>query len=117
MHPLITIALFSQMAFGRDVSFKKKVNAGALQAELVAAGFSVQYIECSRDNCVVHLSPDEKKDPLPVIQKYKHVDPIQERKKKTDALRAAHDKWRAGTITAKEKDRLIRDVIGMMLGR
>lgn len=101
----------------REVRFKKKINAGILQAELRKAGFSVNYIQCSTDNCTIVMPVAETKDPLPIVQKHIYTDLTEARKKKYAALGALYDKWEAGTITSAEKDDLIRQAIGLMLGR
>ncbi len=58
----------------------------------------------------------EKKDPMPVVRKYVYTNPHELRRKKMAELRGLYDRWVAGTITESEKDRLIRDFIGMSLG-
>jgi hypothetical protein len=62
--------------------------------------------------------PDtEKKDPMPIVQKYVYVDAREVRRKNVEALQALYDKWQAGTITNEEKDQLIKQAVGMLLGR
>lgn len=115
---LIVLATFaSQSALAREVKFEKKVDAGALQAQLVAAGFKVSYIECSINRCKITMPDSEKKDPLPEVKKYVYVDVQEVRTKKRAALLTLYDKWEAGTITNDEKDQLIKGSLGIILGR
>ena len=98
------------------VRFKKKVDAGALQAQLVSAGFAIDFIECSVDNCTIHMPPTETKDPLPIVEKYVYVDPREAHQKKLTAMKALYDKWQAGTITNDEKDQLLKQLVALVLG-
>lgn len=111
------ILLMSGLASAKDVRFKKQIDPGALQLELRQAGYSVDYINCSGVDCTVHMPDSEKKDPLPVIEKYVFVDPRQAQKQKNDRLLSLYAKWEAGTITSEEKDRLLKAVVGNILGR
>ena len=104
-------------ASAREVKFEKKIDAGALQAQLVAIGFKISWIECSVNRCKVVMPDSEKKDPMPVIRKYVYIDPVEARRNKMTALQALYDKWEAGTITNEEKDQLIKQAVGMILGR
>jgi len=113
----ISIILFSQTTFAREVKFDKRVDAGALQAQLIAAGFKVSYIECSTTRCKITMPDSEKKDPMPEVRKYVYVDAREVREKKMTALRELYDKWEAGTISNEEKDQLIKSTLGIVLGR
>lgn len=112
-----TIIAVTPFAFAREVKFDKKVDAGVLQAQLVAAGFKVSYIECSGTRCKVTMPDSEKKDPMPEIRKYVYVDAQELRSEKMSELRALYGKWEAGTITNDEKDQLIKATLGIVLGR
>lgn len=114
---LLSIFAFSQLTFAREVKFDKKVDAGALQAQLVAAGFKVNYIECSTTRCRITMPDSEKKDPMPEVRKYVYIDAQEAREKKIAALRTLYDKWEAGTISNEEKDQLIKGTLGVVLGR
>ena len=101
----------------RNIFFEKRVDVGALQKELIVAGFAVKYIQCSVDNCKIVLPPNETKDPLPVVEKYVYVDPAEVRRKKMANLHALYDKWEAKTITPEEREELIKQTLGIVLGR
>jgi hypothetical protein len=113
----ILVICFPHTAFGREVKFEKKVDAGALQAQLIAAGFRVSYIECSINRCKITMPDSEKKDPLSEVRKYVFVDAREMREKKLATLRALYDKWETGTISNAEKDELIKNTLGIVLGR
>lgn len=62
--------------------------------------------------------PDsEKKDPMPLVKKYEYTDPREARRNKMATLQALYAKWENGTITNDEKDLLIKEAVGMILGR
>jgi hypothetical protein len=107
----------SPKALPGEIKFKKKVDPGALQRELTNAGFSIDYIQCVNDYCTIHLGQNEKKDPMTVVNKYIYVDPVANRLKKMAAVQALYAKWEAGTISAEEKDLLIKEFIGVVLGK
>lgn len=120
MNYLISLSLMvpaSQSAFAREVKFDKKVDPAALQMQLINAGFKISYIECSVSRCKITMPDSEKKDPIPEIRKYVHVDSLEARERKLVAMRALYEKWEAGTILNEEKDQLIRSSIGLVLGR
>lgn len=113
----LNLLILIPSASAREVRFEKKVDAGALQAQLVADGFKINWIECSTNRCKIVMPDSEIKNPLPLVTKYKYIDPAEARRKKTVALQALYAKWQDGTITATEKDTLIREAIGMLIGR
>jgi len=114
---LVIAVQFAGSASAREVRFEKKVDAGALQAQLIAAGFKVSYIECSVNRCKIVMPDAENKDPMPEVRKYVYVDAEEVRAKKITAMRTLHEKWEAGTITNEEKDQLIRGALGIILGK
>lgn len=114
---IILAASISLPLSAREVKFDKKVDAGALQAQLLAAGFKVSYIECSANRCKITMPDAEKKDPLPEVRKYIYVDAREAHEKRLAALRALYDKWESGTISNEEKDALIKGALGVILGR
>jgi hypothetical protein len=99
-----------------DVHFQKRIDPGALQAQLIAGGFAIRYIDCSVDNCTIHMQPTETKDPMPIVGKYVYVDPWLERQKKVDTMRTLYSKWQDGTITPEEKDDLLKRLAAHVLG-
>ena len=111
------IVPFAQSTFAREVKFDKKVDVGALQTQLIAAGFKVNYIECSATRCRITMPDTEKKDPMPEVRKYVYVDFHEVREKKMAGLRALYGKWEAGTISNEEKDQLIKGALGIVLGQ
>lgn len=114
---IASATLLTRPASAREVKFDKKVDAGALQAQLIAAGFKVNYIECSTTRCKIVMPDSEKKNPMPEVQRYVYVDAQEVRAKKMAALLTLYDKWEAGTITNEEKDQLIKSAVGTVLGR
>ena len=114
---LALTAAFAQPTFAREVKFDKKIDVGALQAQLIAAGFKVSYIECSVTHCMITMPDSEKKDPMPEVRKYVYVDARELRVKKMAEMQALYDKWEAGTISDEDKDKLIKGVLGTVLGR
>ena len=113
----LIVLVCCQTIYAREVKFEKKVDAGALQAQLTASGFKISWIECSENRCKIVMPDSEMKDPMPIVKKYAYVDAREVRRKKVEALQALYDKWEAGTITNEEKDQLIRQAVGMMLNR
>jgi len=99
-----------------EVRFKKHVDPGALQKDLVDAGFGVNYIDCTQDDCAIHLLPNEHKNPMPIVDKYVYVDPLASRKQKIEQMKALQAKWEAGTITPEEKDTLLKMLTAFVLG-
>lgn len=98
------------------VSFHKKVDPGALQKQLIDAGFAVSFIECSRDDCRIHLKPGETKNPTPIVDRYVYVDPFEARRNRMAAMRALSAKWKDSAITPEEKDQLLRMLVQHVLG-
>lgn len=114
---LVSSILLAQPAFAREVKFDKKVDAGDLQRQLIAAGFTISYIECSGTRCKITMPDSEKKDPTIEIRKYVYVDAQEARSKTTAKLMALYDKWESGTISNEEKDQLIKGALAIVLGR
>lgn len=118
IHVLITvITMLAQGAMAREVKFDKKVDVGALQAQLIKAGFKISYIECSANRCRITMPDSETKDPMPEVRKYNFVDPRELSASKITTLQGLYDKWEAGTISTEEKDQLIKGAVGAILGR
>jgi hypothetical protein len=114
---LIVLIGLGQNIFAREVKFEKKVDAGALQAQLTSAGFKILWIECSVNKCKIVMPDSEKKDPMSIVQKYVYVDTAEVKRKKTRDLQALYDKWDRGTITVDEKDQLLKEVVRVILGQ
>lgn len=117
MNVWMTLIVIAVPIHARDVSFKKKIDAGALQAQLVAAGFAVDYIDCSGEICTIHLAAKERKDPLPVVSRYVYVDPMESRRKNFERLRELYSKLDQGQITQLEKDELLKKLAAHVLGK
>lgn len=116
MLPALMALVFCPLAYGREVKFQKTVDPGALQHQLRAAGFLVDYIQCSRDNCKIVMPDKEKKDPLDLVAKYTYVSPAEAQIKRLEAMRALFRRWEAGTITPAEKDELLKMLVRAYLG-
>lgn len=112
---LIGILGIANLAEARTVHFKKKVDPAALQHELRGAGITVYYISCSRDDCKIVMPDSEKKNPLPIVEKYVYVDAFDARRKKLDSMRDLLHKWRVGSISDSEKDQLLLNLTETIL--
>ncbi|MFC1679446.1 hypothetical protein ACFL2T_04475 [Elusimicrobiota bacterium] len=84
------------------------VDAATLQEELRAQHFAVGFVEITKDGAWVVLDHSETKDPTQVIESL--LPPNQK------TMRVLVKKWKAGKITAAEKDQLLLLLIEMVLG-
>ena len=108
IHPAAAAAL--------EYQFTKKVDVGALQAQLVAAGFAVDFTECSAENCTVHLKPGETKNPKSIVDKYVYIDRKAVRSQNLDKIKILAGKLDSGSISVSEKDELLRLLIKHIVG-
>lgn len=99
-----------------EYTFRRQVDPGALQAQLVAAGFAVNYVDCKDGRCTIHLKAGETKDPMPIVKKYVYVDAEVARQKKIDAIKALYAKLKDGTISPQDKDSLLMQLTALVLG-
>lgn len=102
------LLISAQFLHAREVKFEKTVDAGALQQELVSAGYKVDWIQCSGKRCKIVMPDSEKKDPMPIVKKYIYVDPFVVRNQELESMRNLLKKWQAKTISPGEKDDLLR---------
>lgn len=107
----VLISLTSLSAAAREYKFKKQVDPGVLQKQLMDAGFAVQYVACSRDDCKIVLANGEKKNPKTIVDSYKYVDPRLEMNVKRQRLVALYGKLIDRSITQDERDETMRIVI------
>lgn len=112
----MALACMTPPGHARDFKFNKKVDLSQLQDELVKAGFKVHYIQCSRNDCVVRMPDQERKNPGPIIERHQYVDREQARRRERAELLALYAKWVAGTIPPQEKDELLRRLAALQLG-
>lgn len=103
--------------FAREYAFSKQVDPGVLQNELRAKGFNVAYIECVQTSCKIVMPDTEKKNPAKIITDHVYVDPLAQRRKRTQELRDLLSKWEANAISQEEKDLLLKEVVRMLLGK
>lgn len=108
---LIFGLLFPFNAIAREVRFDKQIDPGTLQQQLKAAGFQVQWIECSTIHCKIVLPDSEKKDPMPFVKKYEYVSPEQIRAKQRARMITLVDRLDGKTITQEERDELLRMLV------
>lgn len=90
-----------------EFRFKKKVDVGALHAQLAAAGFAVKGVTCRELDCVATFADSETRDPSSIVSSHRWEDPLANRRAELAALRNLVAKWKAGTISPAEKDDLI----------
>lgn len=107
----VVMTLMSLPAAAREYKFKKKIDPGVLQKQLKDAGFAVQYVACSRDDCKVVLAGGEKKNPKAIVDSYKYVDPRLEMDAKRLRLAHLYGKLIDRSITQDERDETMRIII------
>jgi hypothetical protein len=101
------------VAMAADYTFAiSPVDAGKLQLDIQTSGITLSHITCSSGNCTAY---NASADPAAVVAAYVHVDPVQERATNLAAALALYDKLVAQTITAAEKDELLRLLVLLLL--
>jgi hypothetical protein len=115
---LLLLLLLPAMLSAREVHFNKLINPHILLSELKAAGFlfTPNNIICQGTKCILYLDDREAKDPSAIIAAHVYVDLRTQEKVRRDAIVALIKKWKAGTITAQEKDQLILDFLVLWAG-
>lgn len=113
---LTALLFLPSLTWGYTYS-KDKVDLTALEKQLRAAGFAVEYSRCSGPNCETIFAPEESKDPSTIIENYVYVDPaIAVNAARAQAVALAK-KLKAGTITAAEKDALLLRLCFLLLSQ
>lgn len=113
---LSSVLASSTLAAGQYV-FEKQVSVAKLQSELVSAGFNVQSITCIGTKCRIEWrSGGEVKNPKKIINAHVYEDMDEARERRRRQMRAQLKRWRAGEISANEKDELLRGIAEMLLG-
>lgn len=115
MKTALLAALFlvlQAQAQAAETKFNKQVNPGKLRKELEAASFKVENLRCDGTACTLVLAAAEKKNPDSVIAAHVFVD----REQRRDALRALIKKWRAGGLSAAEKDDMLIRLAEQVMG-
>ncbi|MBI3298126.1 MAG: hypothetical protein HYZ75_08180 [Elusimicrobia bacterium] len=106
--------------------FSRKVVLDKLVSELAAAGYNIRpddgYVQCTQNkdtpwDCVITWGRGgETRDPSPVINTHQYVESAAARKALQAQMRSLAEKWKAGTITAAEKDDLLKIFVFSYLG-
>ena len=108
----LILVLLANPVFSKEFVFVKKVNPDKLQAELLAAGFKVSYITVTgEDKGVIAMDNSETKNPQSIIDAHVYIDLVAKLEINRVRMIVLAKKWIAGTITAAEKDELIKRFI------
>lgn len=106
-------------AGARTIVIQKRIDPEQLVVRLKEAGFGESVLQCppGRTRCVLHLSDNEKRSPLAVIDAYVFVDAEAMRAKKRSEISALVMKLKSGSITQEERDRILAWVTDQLLSQ
>jgi hypothetical protein len=109
--------LLSSLASAREFAFKRSANPAELQKELGAAGFLVNAVMCSGQDCRIIMPNSETKNPTPVINAHVYSAPLRKSQIRRSQIAVLRGKLSAKTITTDERDALLElliDELGVM---